>query len=847
MSSNPLRYPSPASSPQQPSSLRHEYKYDREDEDKDRLKAQAPDETQARAEVHRPGKSTAVKQQRFASLLLRMTFNLKLFPRSLPTPQEPPKKSITDGSIPSAVSRQDLTFTAGTPIPCFDISPDRDRAVLAGREIFQVIEIKETGCIQVVNIHKAIKHSAAKSPSARGRTPAAERERLTIKDVKWAHGVFDQKIVTAAANGQIFIYDIGNGCKEWNHLHQHNRQVHTLGINPFESSLLLSGSQDATVRLWDLRDVSIAKEGQAVMSRVCFQGNSDAVRDIRWSPQAVHYYVIGTDSGTVQKWDIRKHNAPVLRVRAHEKACNAVDWHPSGRHILSAGSDKDLKIWDFSSSERRLKPQISFRAPQAVLSARWRPGCERSGRGEISNWENVQIATSFDKEDPQILFWDTQNPYVPSRAFNQYDVPPNSILWHSEETLWSVGDHGMFTQTNISTLPSRKRPHPPRALSAAFPDCSILHVMNDAPGEDTQGLDGEGPDIRPQRLESTSEEQLSLYGMISEGGVDHGSSELLKSAYIGPKSVARIIRIPGITIDVNQIEFLALNLAPLPPAADDQTSSNFHQEFRDIMKQNEEVAHQAGRPGLESHFAIFAHCGKLELLKRAEYNRSLRLGHSEASATFLPCDFRPITLHGLERPIIPVADLCRQICVHDSTNRDLELQVYVYFNIMPWFPTSKVIFDDEVLRYQTVWAYHDRLIRLGLSIPANALRKEWHRICTNADQTLGHGDVFVARFRCKKCKKPLRGNASCERCHTPRFTCGWCRRSVNGLFTFCQRCGHGCHLQCRKKQSTAFSNQNYLACLWVNCGCVCVPAGQKEPDHVMEVPKKTSKRTLLPK
>jgi WD repeat-containing protein 24 len=81
-----------------------------------------------------------------------------------------------------------------------------------------------------------------------------------------------------------------------------------------------------------------------------FSGNSDGIRDLRWSPTNGVEFAIGTDNGTIQRWDIRRDNAPLLKINAHEKTCNAVDWHPDGKHIASGGADKNIKVWDFSSS-----------------------------------------------------------------------------------------------------------------------------------------------------------------------------------------------------------------------------------------------------------------------------------------------------------------------------------------------------------------------------------------------------------------------------------------------------------------------------------------------------------------
>ena len=828
MSNNPLRFPSPASSPKQPSSLRHEYAYQHEPEEQDQLARSDRNASQARAALPRPGISTVANKRRFDSLLRRAFSNL--FRSSPSVPPESPKDVITDGTVASAGSRRDLTFAAGISIPCFDISPDRSRAILAGRDLFRILEVDGKECKQELDILEAVKHSTTANRLAQRRTLAAERERLSIKDVKWAHGPFDKKIVTAAANGQIFIYDLADGAQEWIHLHQHHRQVHTLGVTALESSLLLSGSQDATVRLWDLRDLSGAKGGQTMASRVCFHGNSDAVRDVQWSPEAAFYYAIGTDSGTVQKWDIRKHNAPVLRVRAHEKACNAVDWHPLGRHILSAGSDKDLKIWDFSSSERRIKPQLSFRAPQAIFNARWRPGCERVRLSATGGWEDIQIATSFDKEDPQILFWDVKNPYVPTRAFNQYDLPPSSIIWHSEKILWSVGDHGIFTQTIISDLPARRTRQPPKVLLAAFPDNSILHITNNIPIADFENkkssesaIVSSGKEQKPAQFDNrrTMDQAALIHELFDFSGRTHMSP-----------LAAQVLRLPEIMVDVKALELLALGLKPVPKPTSDEISGGFHEEFFTIMQQNAATARNAGiylRDGLAWHFDNFAECGQSQLLERAKIQRSSRANGADETA-FQPADYQPVAIGDSENCAIGMGDLCYEIVDDPYDSHPLVLRAYIYLNILPWFPIMRDgFYDDDDARFRTVWAYQKQLYDLGLFIAASAVSQEWQLVRTNSKQNLGYNDGQVASYRCNTCKKRLRSSPFCEKCEKAPFTCGWCRKTIDSLFVLCQKCGHYMHLNCWEKKSATFTSPKHLGCSWPKCGCDCAPEGKRFP------------------
>ena len=214
------------------------------------------------------------------------------------------REKIADEHCASSAVPYYTTFETGVPIASLAISPDRTRAAVVGREIFKILQVTPKACVEEHDVHSAVRTAATKEDAIGVRIPT----HLAIKDVEWPHGAFDRKLVAAAANGQILVYDLGKDCYDWARLHQHNRQVHTLSSNHFEAAYLLSGSQDSTVRLWDLRNARVGGEAHAMQSSLCFQGNSDAVRHVAWCPKNWYEFAIGTDG---------RPNAKVGRVKSH--------------------------------------------------------------------------------------------------------------------------------------------------------------------------------------------------------------------------------------------------------------------------------------------------------------------------------------------------------------------------------------------------------------------------------------------------------------------------------------------------------------------------------------------------
>ncbi|MCJ1383458.1 SEA (Seh1-associated) complex subunit [Xylographa soralifera] len=351
--------------------------------------------------------------------------------------------------IASETSPYSLVHKTGIPIAALDISPDRTHAILAGRDILKTIQVQGATCSEDFNLRSTIIAYASTHNASRGLVSAQHKDQLAANDVKWSHGKFDTTVATAAANGRIVLYDINRAGVELARLHEHTRQVHKVAFNPYQGALLLSGSQDATIRMWDLRDLAGERSVMTCRSINKFMGNNEGIRDLRWSPTDGVEFAAGTDNGVIQRWDFRKENAPLLKINAHDKTCHSVDWHPTGKFLASAGADRNVKVWDFKSADRRMKPSWQLRTPQPVLNVRWRPIGGSSEATDMGGQQCTYLATTYDQRDPRIHIWDFRRPHVPYLEIDRYDTPATGLLWCTEDLLWSVGIAGMFTQTSL--------------------------------------------------------------------------------------------------------------------------------------------------------------------------------------------------------------------------------------------------------------------------------------------------------------------------------------------------------------------------------------------------------------
>lgn len=146
--------------------------------------------------------------------------------------------------------------------------------VVAGREILRILRVGRTDISEVSTL----------------RQPDSQRKILIQYDVKWGTHLQKSTIATAGTNGTICLYDAKVGIME-RQLREHGRQVHKIAFNPADGRLLLSASQDGTIKLWDLREKK---------SRLTFAGRSDAVRDVQFNSGNAVEFAAAFDNGTIQ-------------------------------------------------------------------------------------------------------------------------------------------------------------------------------------------------------------------------------------------------------------------------------------------------------------------------------------------------------------------------------------------------------------------------------------------------------------------------------------------------------------------------------------------------------------------
>lgn len=106
-------------------------------------------------------------------------------------------------------------------------------------------------------------------------------------------------------------------------------------FKPTDPHLLLSGSQDGTMKLFDLRIKDVVRT---------FVSTSESVRDVQFSPHLSNYFTSVSENGNVQMWDLRRTERFSLQFTAHSGPIFACDWHAEMRWLATASRDKTIKV-----------------------------------------------------------------------------------------------------------------------------------------------------------------------------------------------------------------------------------------------------------------------------------------------------------------------------------------------------------------------------------------------------------------------------------------------------------------------------------------------------------------------
>lgn len=191
-------------------------------------------------------------------------------------------------------------------------------------------------------------------------------------------------LASASADHTVRIWDLLTQSTQQILTH-HSDKVQAVEWNPTEPSVLLTGGFDKNVAVIDARDSRNASMKWKV--------GADVECAI-WNLGSPTQVIVSDENGSVTCFDSRKGECsnPIFELSAHKKAATCLSISPGAPSLLvSASTDKTLKLWDISIGEPKL---IAQKNPEigALFTAVFSPsvpyliGCA-GAKGEVAVWD----------------------------------------------------------------------------------------------------------------------------------------------------------------------------------------------------------------------------------------------------------------------------------------------------------------------------------------------------------------------------------------------------------------------------------------------------------------------------
>lgn len=300
----------------------------------------------------------------------------------------------------------------------------------------------------------------------------------------------ENKIACGLTSGSIALYGTRNNGKTYplQRLNDHKRCINSLDFP--DTNLLISGSQDGTIKLWDLR----LPAGHASVTLVSGP-HADPVRACQHSPHAparnkltilsVH------DSGTLHKYDLRMSNQPCRRWNFHTGPALSLSIHPTAEYVLTGS--RDHKICVCSYNETSTMPEVTVNTFGPVMKVRWSP-YESDADFNTPDLYRYDFACSYLNEVPTIAVYNLRRKFIARELVStSSDRPFQNFLWaqnpEGRRKLWTITKSNLFMAHDLDDSANVSKP------LEQMPSTAVSWSANNLSFVSNYKLDFEAPDV----------------------------------------------------------------------------------------------------------------------------------------------------------------------------------------------------------------------------------------------------------------------------------------------------------------------------------------------------------------
>lgn len=178
----------------------------------------------------------------------------------------------------------------------------------------------------------------------------------------------------------------------------HAGAVLNLDWNPFNSSLIASGSEDQTVKVWGIPEGGLTEN--ITKPLVDLQGHSRPVTHVRFHPTAENLLAGVDKAHKIKLWDISTGG----ELTTNDKNAELIQdfcWNYTGNQYATSSKDKILNVFDARSGDSAAQIKDAHGSTKAIKIA---------FLGESNRLLSVGFTRSSERE---VKIWDPRNPDKP--------------------------------------------------------------------------------------------------------------------------------------------------------------------------------------------------------------------------------------------------------------------------------------------------------------------------------------------------------------------------------------------------------------------------------------------------
>ncbi|XP_055694930.1 U5 small nuclear ribonucleoprotein 40 kDa protein [Lutzomyia longipalpis] len=148
-----------------------------------------------------------------------------------------------------------------------------------------------------------------------------------------------QIILSSGFDRQILIWKVFDECENIGLMTGHTGSVMEAHFSP-DGSNIFTCSTDNTVAIWDVPTCQRIRK---------LKGHGNFVNSVQGARRGPQILVSGSDDNTIKLWDSRKRYATATLEATYQ--VTAVGFNDTAEQIVSGGIDNDVKIWDLRKNE----------------------------------------------------------------------------------------------------------------------------------------------------------------------------------------------------------------------------------------------------------------------------------------------------------------------------------------------------------------------------------------------------------------------------------------------------------------------------------------------------------------